>query len=217
MVGSSGSNVNSGSNGRRGIAVLAISAISAVFAITAVTYGVHRYLVGSAIEAAAPQIAQRDSARKAEQAATDNMNKMRGHRDTLTMLLKNIEQALVERPTDSMLVIKAANIAYDLQEYETAEKYYRIFLKDIDKTNIPARIDLAYVVFSSGKHDEGISSLKDVLKSDPKNQMAMYNLAFMFDNLGNKDEAKAWITKCRDVDPNSALGQQSSRILESLH
>ena len=192
-------------------------ALVAVFGIAAATFSVHRYLVDKTIADAKPKTEERnreiEKSRNREKVAEDQLRQEKMRTDTLVELLGNIEKVLVDRPMDSLLVLRAANICYDLGQFEKAEKYYRRFIKDIDNSSVSARIDLAYVVFMAGRKDEGVTLLKDVLRRDPKNQMAMFNLAFMFDQLGDKEKAKEWIEKCAKVDSTSTLGRNAKRIL----
>lgn len=189
------------------------SAVVAVLAVSAATFGVHRHLVDSAIKEAAPLIAKRDSIRVASGESALEAKRAAAHRDTLENLLTIIEQELQKHPADSMLIISAANTAYDLEKFDVAEHYYRMFLENIDNTSILARIDLAYVIFRSGNIHKSISMLRDVIKKEPTNQMAMFNLAYIYDQTGKPELAKTWIKKCRDANPNSQLGRQADAIL----
>ena len=189
------------------------SSVVAVLAVSAATFGVHRHLVDSAIEKAAPLIAKRDSIRVASGESALESKRAAAHRDTLENLLTIIEQELQKHPADSMLIISAANTAYDLEKFDVAEHYYRLFLEKIDHSSILARIDLAYVTFRNGNIDTSISMLRNVIKKEPTNQMAMFNLAYIYDQTGKPELAKTWIKKCRDANPNSQLGRQADAIL----
>lgn len=190
-----------------------IVAICVVLGISTTTFLVHRYRVDSAIKEAAPLIANRDSVRIASNEKELGSEKAAARRDTLENLLKVIELELKKRPADSMLVISAANTAYDLEKFDIAERYYRQFLDNIDKTNNAVKIDLAYVMFRNGKAEESISTIRNVIRKEPNNQIAMFNLAYIYEQTGKPELAKTWIKKCVEVNPNSELGKQASRIL----
>lgn len=191
------------------------AALVAVVAISGATFGVHRHLIDRAIEQAAPAIAKRDSIRIASGEEKLDKKRLAAHRDTLENLLNIIEQELEKRPADSMLIISAANTAYDLEKFDKAERYYRMFLDKIDKQNVMAKIDLAYVTFRNGDAETAASMLRSVIRKDPKNQMAMFNLAYVYEQSGKRELAKTWIKKCKDADPNSQLGRQANAILSS--
>jgi len=193
-----------------------VIACVSVTVVSLTTFFVHRHLVGENIKQAEPAIARHDSARRAAEAEMEQAHRLAARKDTLEALLTTIENELKHNPTDSMLVISAANAAYDLEKFDVAEHYYRLFLDKIDPSNLRAKIDLAFVVFSSGRHDEGINILHNVVRSDPKNQTAMFNLAYMYDQDGQPTQAKEWITKCRDANPESELGKQAEAIIQTV-
>ncbi len=192
----------SGSAGRwRWPAILSI-----VIGVAAVSFGIHRWIIDQATEEGRPIAEQRATQRAEQQRQAERA-------DTLTSLLTVLEQRLEERPLDSMLVISAANVAYDLGRFDQAERYYRRFIDSIDPANPAPRIDLAYVVFREGRQDEALDLLHDVLQRYPTNQTAMFNMAYILDQLGRTAEATTWMEKCRDANPNSPLGQQATQIL----
>ena len=192
----------SGSSPWRWMAILGI-----VLGVSAISFSVHRWILSEATEEGRPIAEQR-----AEQRATQERQIART--DTLTSLLGVLEQKLQDEPLDSMLVISAANVAYDLGDVERAERYYRRFIDSIDSENPAPRIDLSYVVFRDGREDEAIGLLEDVIERYPDNQTAMFNMAYMMDQMGRTDEAISWMERCRDTNPDTPLGRQAASILE---
>jgi tetratricopeptide (TPR) repeat protein len=191
------------------------AAVVAVVAVSVATFAVHRHLIDRAIEQAAPAMAKRDSIRIASGEEKLDKKRSAAHRDTLENLLKIIELELEKRPTDSMLIISAANTAYDLEKFDKAELFYQMFLDKIDNSSVVAKIDLAYVTFKNGNTEKAASMLRRIISKDPKNQMAMFNLAYIYEQSGKPELAKTWIKKCKDADPNSQLGRQANAILSS--
>lgn len=184
---------------------LLILTIAAIVAGT--SFGIHRWTVSEAIEEGRPTADRRNVERTQQQQAAARI-------DTLTNLLTVLEQKLEERPLDSMLVISAANVAYDLGNFEKAERYYRTFLEKIDPNNTNAKVDMSFVVFQAGRRDEAIQILRDVVAAEPKNQIAMYNLAYMLDQTGDAAGSMDMMKKVRDADPTSQLGQQAAALLK---
>jgi len=178
-----------------------------VLGVSAVSFSIHRWIVSDAVEVGRPIAEQRTAQREQQQ-------QMAARTDTLKSLLGVLELRLRERPLDSMLVISAANVAYDLGMDEQAEMYYRRFIDSIDSDNPAARIDLSYVVFRSGRQDEAIGLLENVIERYPSNQTAMYNMAYLLGQMGRSSDAISWMTRCRDVNPDSPLGRQAASILE---
>jgi tetratricopeptide (TPR) repeat protein len=134
----------------------------------------------------------------------------------LTSLLKSIEDSLGARPLDSMLVISAANIAYDLGQFDKASRLYRRFLESIDASASTVRIDYAYALFQTGQQQQAITELEGVIKKDPKNQSALFNIAVMYTQLQRFEEATTWFKRCQQADPQSAIGQRAALALEQL-
>ena len=183
--------------------------VGLVIGVSSLTFGIHRYLVGQAVEEGKPKAEQRLAERTAQDRA-------QARTDTLQQLLTELSSRVKDHPDDSMLVISAANIAYDLGNFEEAERFYRLFLDNIDADNVSARIDLAYVVYRIGRKDESFTMLHDIIAKNPSNQTAMFNLAFMYDQEGQPDKAKEWMKKCQAADPNSALGQRATQVLSNI-
>jgi cytochrome c-type biogenesis protein CcmH/NrfG len=131
-------------------------------------------------------------------------------------LLVSIEKALVERPTDSMLVISAANVAYDLKRFDVAVRHYKVFLGTIDPDNIAARIDYGYAVFSAGNQQEGIAIVEAVVRRDPSNQTALYNLAMMAFQMDKVDDGTQWLDRCIKAGPDTPIGERAARTLQAV-
>ena len=183
-----------------------ISILVIVVGVAGLSFSIHRWIVSEGIEEGRSIAEERTAQREQQASAAARI-------DTLTSLLGVLELRLADKPLDSMLVISAANVAYDLGRYELAETMYRRFIDSIDTQNTAARIDLAYVVFRGGRQDDGVDILKDVLKRDPSDQTAMFNMAYMLDQMGRTDEALKQMMACRDADPDSQLGQQAAAII----
>lgn len=178
-----------------------------VLSVSAISFSVHRWIVNDAIEEGRPIATERTAQREAQEREA-------ARTDTLTSLLGVLELRLQEKPLDSMLVISAANVAYDLGQFEQAETYYRRFIDSIDTDHPAAQIDLSYVVFRSGRQEEALGLLETVIERYPKNQTAMFNMAYMLDQLGRPSDAVSWMERCRDVNPDTPLGRQAASILE---
>jgi cytochrome c-type biogenesis protein CcmH/NrfG len=135
---------------------------------------------------------------------------------TLTGLLRTLEDSLQTRPSDSMLVLSAANISYDLGKFDIAVRYYRRFLDSVDPGNKSVRIDYAYALYQTGRQDEGMEELAAVIRRDPSNQAALLNLAVMHAQAQRFEEALTWFRRCRDADSTSDLGKRAAMAVEQL-
>lgn len=182
-------------------------AVGIVLFVAGVSYGVQRYLVGQAQEEGRPLAEQRAAQREAQQAQQERT-------DTLEKMLLMVQQRLEDAPLDSMLVISAANIAYDLGAFAVAEVYYNRFLDSIDPRNTAAAIDRAFVVFKQGRHTDAEQLLLRVIDADPGNQTAMYNMAFMTYELGQVEQSKMWMERVVAADPSSQIGKTAAEVLK---
>jgi tetratricopeptide (TPR) repeat protein len=182
--------------------------IGIVMAVTAISYSVYRLRVSYAVEEGRPKVEAREAQRNEEARA-------QARTDTLETLLAELRSRIDAAPQDSMLVISAANIAYDLGRFDEAERYYTLFLENIDPGNVSARIDLSYVIFRNGRQEEALGMLHDIIRRDPRQQTAMFNLAYLYDQSGEPDKAVQWMENVVKADPESALGKRARQVLDS--
>lgn len=134
----------------------------------------------------------------------------------LTTLLATIEDSLAARPLDSMLVVSAANISYDLGQFDKASRYYRRFLDAINPSASAVRVDYAYCLFQTGKQSDAIAELEAVIQNEPKNQSALFNMAVMYTQMSRMDKAMLWFKRCQQADPSSPIGQRATVALDEL-
>jgi tetratricopeptide (TPR) repeat protein len=173
------------------------------------SWGLSRMAISADVDAGRETALQRSTQRHAEEESVARERK-------LTSLLATIEDSLAARPLDSMLVVSAANISYDLGQFDKASRYYRRFLDAIDPAATAVRVDYAYCLFQTGKQDEAIAELEGVIRSEPKNQSALFNIAVMYTQLSKVDMATMWFKRCEQADPSSPIGQRASAALEEL-
>lgn len=184
-------------------------AITIVGVVGMGSWALSRMAISANIDAGKEKALQKASQRHAEEESVARERK-------LTSLLATIEDSLVARPLDSMLVVSAANISYDLGQFERASKYYRRFLDSIDPSALAVRVDYAYCLFQTGKQDNAIAELEAVIRKDPKNQSALFNIAVMYTQLRNTELAVTWFTRCQQADPSSEIGQRATMALKEL-
>jgi len=186
-----------------------ILAVCVVAVVGGGSYAYTRYIIGKDIEKG-KGLAQERAAETSRQQSTTQ------RQETMNNLLATLEDSLKARPLDSMLVLSSANISYDLGQFEKATRYYRLFLDSIAPNRTDVRIDYAYSLFETGKQEDGMAVLVDVVKADPENQTATLNLAVMFAQQQKFDEALKWFKRCRDADPASDLGKRASMAIKQL-
>ncbi len=189
-------------------------ALLVIAGVGGASFGISRWLNAQAIEAGQIVIDERKKAHSAPTPAADPEVEKR--KAMLESMLKVVEQKLVERPADSMLLVSAGNMSYDLGLFEPAERYYKAFLENVEPNNLRVRIDYAYVVFQNGRKDEALAIMKKVIKQHPKDQTALYNLGVMYIQAKNPDEALKAMKACRDAAPETELGKRAAMAVIQL-
>ena len=186
-----------------------LAAIVGVLLLAGLSFGITRWQIADA---------QADGKAKADSAAAANapMLAEQAKRDTLEKLLNTVVERVKSMPNDSMLVISAANIAYNLERYDVAERFYRRFLDSIDAKNVNVRIDYAYTVYMNGRMDEAVGILQGILARAPKHQAAMYNLGILYLRSEDTERGLEWMKKCRDVDSTTDVGKRAANLVTTL-
>lgn len=186
-----------------------------VLVISGTSFGITRWMVATAIEAGKPKADSIAAAQHAAEAPASDPG-VEARRKQLAGLLDTVEAQLRTKPTDSMLVISAANLAYDLGEFDRAAKHYRTFLEKIDPQNDRVTIDYGFVLFQQGKVDEGIAKVEGVVKRHPNDQTALFNLGIMYLKSNKPDTALEWMKRCERADPASDVGKRATAVIETL-
>lgn len=184
-------------------------AVVSVVAIALASYGVTQWQTSSARAIGKARV---DSA----EAANAPMQAEQSRRDTLTTLLDTLLAHAHDRPNDSMLVISTANIAYNLERFDIAEKFYRRFLDSIDPKHVDVTIDYAYSMFMNGQPALAVTTLEQVVRREPGNQAALYNLGILHLRTNAPEKGLLWMRRCRDANPTSDVGQRAANLITTL-
>lgn len=76
-----------------------------------------------------------------------------------------------------------------------------------------ARVDLGICYFETKDYATAISEMERAVAKFPDHQLGNYNLGIVNLNAGNKDKAREWFEKARDIDPSSPHGQNAAQLL----
>lgn len=95
-------------------------------------------------------------------------------------------------PKNASLLLQIAAIYQSSHRFKEASDYFSRALK-IDSQNLTARTELASCLYYSGDVDGALTQLQQVLKSNPKDTNALFNLG-MIKYRGKKDVAGAIAT-----------------------
>ncbi len=124
-----------------------------------------------------------------------------------------LEKALSADPSNADLLLQMANSLHDAKFYPRAIETYKKYLA-VDPKNHDARVDLGICYFETGNDKQAVIEIESVIKKQPKHQMAVFNLGIIQLSLQNMPEAKKWLKKCVELDPQSTAGLRAQQILQ---
>jgi|GEM_PF-1872658 len=127
----------------------------------------------------------------------------------------SMENVLKNSPGNDSARLRLANIYYDLDKHPQAVKLYREYLTKNPK-DLGARTDMAVSLASINDYDAAINELRSVLHTDPKFQMAAFNVAMVHMFRREKDSTIAWLRRTVEIDASSGPGRNASEILQGL-
>lgn len=87
---------------------------------------------------------------------------------------------------------------------------------DRDSTNMYAQLMLGLGGIKSGQYDKAIERLETVIKNEPGNLQAIFNLAETFERKGDKPSAVKWYRKAQDLITIPEVKQEIEQRIQSL-
>ena len=119
-------------------------------------------------------------------------------------------------PKDVEALVAMGNVNLSLGRFDDAKEWYERALK-VDPSRAGTRMDLALSLRYLGQPDEAIAELKQVLKKDPKNAAALYNLGIiLLEDKNDKQGAIARWESLMKAHPNYPQTAQLRQIVESI-
>ena len=116
---------------------------------------------------------------------------------------------------DARSLRNRAEDAYAAGEYATATRYYEQALAqspaDVNLSN-----NLGLVLHYLGRTAEAMALLEQVATNHPSHQRVWLTYGFVLANAGHADRAREALLRARDLDPESAIGAEATRMLEPL-
>jgi tetratricopeptide (TPR) repeat protein len=120
---------------------------------------------------------------------------------------------LENHPEDLATRLQYANDLHDSKLLDQAIAQYKIYL-DTDPKNADARVDLGICYFELKKYELAIQEMETAVIDNPGHQLGHYNLGIVNLNAGNRDAARAWLIKARDLAPTSQYGINATQLLQ---
>lgn len=115
-------------------------------------------------------------------------------------------------PDNVDLLVEAGNVEMKANDPKSAVDYYRRALKG--KDNLDVRTNLANAYFRSGDADQSLAELAKVLKADPKNDKALYNVGVV--KLMAKNDPKGAIASWETLLKNYPAHPHKDQVLEMI-
>lgn len=126
----------------------------------------------------------------------------------------NETRAAAEANPDSPDALLAyAHALHDSGFPEQAIVQYRRYLEFVPD-NPDARVDLGICYFETKDFSTAIAEMEHAVAGHPDHQLGNYNLGIVNLNAGNKEKAREWFEKARDINPSSPHGVNASQLLE---
>lgn len=132
----------------------------------------------------------------------DNLNQPKGIRVMVVIAMASIivigstsfaisRYVIEQQKPGKEETLRLANEAYDRGDFQQSSFLYDRYIKEFDPSDISVLIDFGYSLHNVGKSQEGIDMLKGVLKMQPNNAFALFNIAVIYYRDGNALKAKS--------------------------
>lgn len=127
-------------------------------------------------------------------------------------VLNAAKAALDANPEDAGAILVYANALHDAKMADQAIVQYKAYLEK-NPDNPDARVDLGICYFEKQEYDAAISEMERAVADHPDHQLGTYNLGIVNLNAGNKEKAREWFTRARDMNPESPHGKYAAQLL----
>ena len=127
--------------------------------------------------------------------------------------INRLREVVGKEPDNLSSLLELANMLEDNGFYNQSTVYYKRYLAKVPR-NVDARVDYGVTLFQAGNAQDGISQIKEALKTDPTHQKGLFNLGIIYLNTGQIEKANAAFKKCAKVNPNSEVGKKAEQILQ---
>ena len=124
---------------------------------------------------------------------------------------------LVEKdPTNAATMLELARFLQNAHHPGEALAYYEKGLR-IDPGNVDARIDYSLCLFETGRGQDALEQNRIVLKHDPGNTKALYNIGAVHANTGLRDSAEFYWKRLISMHPEDTLSEHARASISRLH
>jgi cytochrome c-type biogenesis protein CcmH/NrfG len=129
--------------------------------------------------------------------------------------IEELKASLESNPQDTTAMLSLAQMYEIAGRFETAAEYYEQYLK-LYPDNPQIEIALANAHFRQGHFDAALKIVKDLLKRNPKYELALYNLGVLYAHTNKTDDAIETWQKLIDLYPDSDMARAAQEGMEQL-
>ena len=129
--------------------------------------------------------------------------------------LKTLESQLQQKPDHTPILFRQAQIYREMGKLTEATKLLRQIVANEPK-NWEARLELGRALYELGDVQGAMAETNFILKENPKNPDALYNLGAIYGNLNNETLAREYWNRTVASDPYSASADLARQSLNRL-
>jgi len=129
--------------------------------------------------------------------------------------IKALSVELEKKPNHPPILLRMAQLARELGRNDEAVGYLRQLTK-ADPENVEGHLELGRVLYETNDVAGAIEETNRVLKLNPKNVDALYNLGAIYANVNKPELARQYWTDAVAADPQSDSGRNAQNGLQKL-
>jgi Flp pilus assembly protein TadD len=129
--------------------------------------------------------------------------------------LKVLEGALIKKPGHTPVLMNLAKLEEEKGRFDDAAKHLKEIV-DQESGNLEAKLELGRVLFQRGDVQGALDQTQAILKVQPGNPDALYNMGAIYGNLGNATLAREYWGRLIALAPQSESGKRAQRMLPQL-
>ena len=130
-------------------------------------------------------------------------------------LAKLLAARYARNPSDLKLALTLANSYLMTDQPKKAQRLYTKVLKS-EPDNETAKVQLAMALHAEGDDDQALDLLNAVLRTDPRSQLAHYDLASLYFSEQKPTAARDEWQRAATLDSNSSIGKMAQNFVNLM-
>lgn len=128
--------------------------------------------------------------------------------------LEFFDKAAQINPKEYDKIVRLGNGYFDIGQFEKAEKWYaQAIAQKPDDINVRTDLGITFVERANPDLDRAVKEFQTVLKTNPKFEPAIYNLAITFYKKGDAAQVDKSLVQLKEINPQSQLSQRLQQII----